>query len=139
MEIISTVPIWAKIYWAVLFIFYAGGNYYEWKVEERKIWVISLDTLSIFFISIFLIDFFHDKNKSIIGYWIIPIVVSGIIWELFIANYEIKRHEQNPDPELSEFANKACNYFGLFMSNMIVVPGYFLGLLLSYNELLNLV
>ena len=102
-------------------------------------WVILFDYLSVSFISFFLIDYFNDKTESWIGLGIVPITFLGILWEIYITAKELKKYEKNPDPEISEFGNIFCNYFGVTVGNLIIIPGYFFGMVLSYHELQRMV
>lgn len=63
----------------------------------------------------------------------------GAIWEIYITGNELRKHEDNPDPEISKFGNAFCNYFGVIVGNLFVIPGYFFGLLQSYNQILKMV
>lgn len=139
MNLISEIPIWAKIYWIFPVILCVVGNYYERKEESRKAWIIIFDIISVCFITLFIIDYFNDKSESIIGFGIIPITFIGIFWEVYITGKDLQKHENNPDPEISNFANIFCNYFGVIVGNLIIIPGYFLGLTLSYYEILKMV
>lgn len=136
---ITSIPIWAKIYWLILLIFYSAGNYSEYKDGERNIGVILIDTISFLFISLFIIEYFDKNGVFKLGLWLIPMVVAGVSWEMYITHNEICKHENNPDPELSEIENKICNNIGLTISNLIVVPGYFVGIWLSAIEIKKLV
>lgn len=139
MNLIAAIPIWAKIYWLFPLVLFVAGNYYERKYEGREIWITIFDMISLVFISFFIIDYFNNKNESLIGFAVVPVTFLGAFWEIYITGKELRKNENNPDPEISKFGNAFCNYFGVIVGNIIVIPGYFLGLLQSYNEILKMV
>lgn len=92
---------------------------------------------SLICICVFTLGFFNAFIANILGYLVIPMACVGIYWEFTRAIIETKLAEEELEKEgdLSEGERSALLNLAIGFNALIVVPGYVMGLMLSFRVL----
>ena len=101
--------------------------------KKRSFIFYILGILSAIFLFTFVFAYFSPSLARSIGLWFIPMAVFGVAWEIYAAGNDILKNEH--DPELTEKENIFIENFALVFINLFVVPGYFLGFVLTYKAI----
>jgi uncharacterized membrane protein len=128
------MPWWSLVYLSILTILTIAGRYEELSTGRDR-WIAILDLLSLAFVATFVFSYYNNIKEY--NPLIIAMTVLGIAWEIFIVSKEVRHEELNPDPELSEAQNMFLNNFAMVVANLIVIPGYTYGIVLSYRAVMN--
>ena len=109
-----------------------GGLHDDYKKGRSPLYFI-FGIMSGAFIFIFVLSYFNSGFANNIGIWMVPMAVLGSAWEFYITAKEISQIK--PDPDLSEKENKWIEHFAIIGVNLFVVPGYYIGFVLSYKAI----
>lgn len=126
------MPWWVKIYLFLYFLLVLGGLYDDYKSKSPpRNYLFSI--LSGIFIFSFTSAYFNPELAGLLGLWVVPMAVLGAIWEFYLTVHEISQNEY--DPEFTEVENRWIVNSSMIIVNLFVVPGYFLGFVLSYKAI----
>lgn len=98
---------------------------------------VSASAMSLFSICVFVIGFYNPLVVQFLGILIIPMTLIGIYWEFTSAIYETEnaQDELAREADLSDGERTLLLNVAIGFNALIVVPGYVIGILLSFNVL----
>jgi hypothetical protein len=126
------MPWWIKIYLLLYSVLVIGGLYDDYEKNRSAIHYI-FGIMSGGFIFTFTIAYFNPSLANSVGIWFLPMLITGVIWEFYVTTNEIIHNVH--DPDLTEKENKRIENISMVLVNLFVIPGYFLGFLLSYKAI----
>lgn len=124
------MPWWAIAYIVVCVILYIAGAVDDY-LSKKRVNEIICSTISCSFILTFVFAYYNANLFRLLGGFIPFMAFTGVCWELYIANKELQR--EFPDPDLTDKENKVAENIVLILINLIIVPGYCIGIYLSYR------
>ena len=126
------LPWWASLYLG-LFALVAVAGAYEAFPRSRAISFLSL--LSFCFVTLLVSGFFMPPVAHELGWWALPITVTGLGWEFFSAVNDMDRagEELHRDIALTDGERDIVCHCAMLINAVLVVPGYMAGLKLSYD------
>jgi len=118
------MPWWAILYIIVFTILLIGGIFDDIQ-KQNKPWYVAGNILTGIFVIVFVVAFYNKNLAEFIDWIIIPMLITGIIWEFYSSTKEISEFAQ--DTELSNIEKKWISYFSLIIVDLLTIPGYIAG------------
>ena len=134
VEIIANVfvPWWLLIY-LLLVLLLSGFS----LLEPNKGGLVSAfsSIFSLVCIFVFSIGFYHSPLAEFFGFFLLPMVLIGILWEFTqsVRGTEKAQELLKGEKDLTEEERGLLLNAGIFLNALIVVPGYIMGIMLCLN------
>ena len=132
------VPWWAVAYLVLNYVMLLWA--FSPNPHDRTISVLGVkiavsgvvDFISVVFLSLIVFAFFDAGWFAFLGIALVPMTVSGALWEFLSTKDGLDQAEAEleSDLELSEAEKKWLLNVSLFFVNIMTVPGYIMGLVL---------
>lgn len=128
------LPWWGWGYLLFVLAMFVTSFFSEKSLDMNE---VSGSALSLFSICVFVVGFYNPAIVQFLGVLIIPMTVIGIYWEFTRAVQETgcAQDELAHEPDLSEGEREVLLNVAIGFNALLVVPGYVLGVILSFNVL----
>lgn len=128
------LPWWGWLYLLFVLTMFITSFFFEKSLNMNE---ISASAMSLFSICVFVVGFYNPLVVQFLGILIIPMTLIGIYWEFTNAIHETgnAQDELARESDLSDGERAALLNVAIGFNALIVVPGYVLGVILSFNVL----
>jgi len=125
------MPWWAIAYLVVFILATIVGIFDDLK-RPNKLRFIGGEILSVSFVILFVVGYFQEGFGKELGIYVFPMLIIGVVHELMAANRAIV--EESKDLNFTKKELVILNNIGLLLANILIVPGYVLGLMLGLRN-----
>lgn len=137
MNTFQTLPWWALSYLGVVFALSFAGAFSGFRTDPAAAVSGLFSSASVF---VFVIGIFHPPLAAYFGWFLVPMVVIGIMWEFNRAVFETNSAEKElrDEIDLTDEERVFLINFAVALNALIIVPGYMCGVKLCFDLLAGL-